>query len=242
MGAKPQIITGYNEGAHNASLQATVKRLERSKGYKDLSTIIVIPTRGAIAPRIVVSWMHLMRPPNNKSTEIMAQGIEVGEAYSQVIENILVNPDLSKWKYILMLESDNSPPGDGLVRLLERMEAHPEFAAIGGLYFTKGDGGVAQIWGNPNEHPLNFRPQLPDPNGGLVECCGTGMGFTMFRLEMFKDPRLRKPWFKTVANAQEGAYTQDLWAWTDFRKHGYRCAIDCSVRVGHYDETNDFMY
>ena len=81
-----------------------------------------------------------------------------------------------------------------MLRLVEQMEAHPEFAAIGGLYFTKGPGGCAQIWGDPKDPVVNYRPQLPDPNGGLVECCGTGMGFTMYRLSMFKDPRLRKPW------------------------------------------------
>ena len=238
-----QIISAFDDsGRHNRDLQATVKRLERNKSYKDLSTIVLIPSRGMISARIVVSWMHLMRPPNNKTTEMIVQGVEVGDAYSTAIENILAHPDLGQWKYILCMEEDNSPPGDGLLRLLERMEAHPEFSAIGGLYFTKGEGGVAQIWGDPNTTPLNFRPQKPDPDGGLVECCGTGMGFTLFRSEMFKDERLRRPWFRTVANAQEGCYTQDLYAWSDFRKHGHRCAIDCSVRVGHLDVETGIMW
>jgi hypothetical protein len=51
---------------------------------------------------------------------------------------------------------------------------------------------------------------------------------------MFKDKKLRKPWFKTQAGA-EGVGTQDLYFWNDARSHGYRCAIDCSVLVGHYD-------
>ena len=45
------------------------------------------------------------------------------------------------------------------------MEDHPEFAAIGGLYFTKGPGGCSQIWGDIKDPILNFRPQVPDPNG-----------------------------------------------------------------------------
>ena len=168
-------------------------------------------------------------------------GMEVGEAFSNAIEEILKHPELSKWEYILTIEHDNIPPPDGLIRLLERMEMHKEFAAIGGLYFTKGIGGCCQIWGDPKDPILNFRPQPPDPNGGLVECCGTGMGFTLFRMKLFKDERLRKPWFKTTAG-KEGAGTQDLYAWSDFRKFGYRAAIDCSVKVGHYDPVEDITW
>jgi hypothetical protein len=67
------------------------------------------------------------------------------------------------------------------------------------------------------------------------------MGFNLWRLSMFKDKKLRKPWFKTVAG-KDGVGTQDLYAWGDFRKHGYRCAIDCSVKVGHYDFAADIMW
>ncbi len=128
------------------------------------------------------------------------------------------------------------------MKLVEQMENHPEYACIGGLYFTKGEGGVAQIWGDPKDS-LNFRPQPPDPNGGLVECQGTGMGFNLWRMSVFKDNKLRKPWFKTL-NGKDGTGvgTQDLFFWGDARKYGYRCAVDCSVRVGHYDVSTDVIW
>jgi hypothetical protein len=94
---------------------------------------------------------------------------------------------------------------------------------------------VAQIWGDVKDPVVNFRPQKPDPAGGLVECHGTGMGFNVWRLDMFKDERLRKPWF--VTQTENGVSTQDLYFWSEARKYGYRCAIDCSVKVGHYDLT-----
>jgi hypothetical protein len=65
------------------------------------------------------------------------------------------------------------------------------------------------------------------------------MGFNIWRLNMFKDEKLRKPWFKTVADST-GLGTQDLYFWGDARKYGYRCAIDCSVKVGHYDHDGKF--
>jgi hypothetical protein len=168
---------------------------------------------------------------------MFAVGMEVGEAYSQAIEAILAHPDLSKFKYLLTLEHDNIPPADGLIKLLERAEKHPEFDCIGGLYFTKGEGGMPQIWGDRRDPVMNFRPQ-PPRLGELVECWGTGMGFNLWRLEMFKDPDLRKPWFKT--QTEGGVATQDLYAWGDFQKNGYRCAVDCGVLVGHYDLEGKF--
>lgn len=239
---QPQIISSYDAGKHNADLNQTISRLTQEGAYKDQSTIIIIPAYGQVPTKAVASWLSMYSPPNQKIVRLFAVGMEVGEAYSRCIESILAHPDLSTFKYILTLEHDNIPPSDGFVQLLKRMEENPQYSCIGGLYFTKGVGGVPQIWGDPNNHPINFRPQRPDPNGGLVECNGTGMGFNLWRLDMFKDEKLRKPWFKTCADAQNGCYTQDLYAWTDFKKHGYRAAIDCSVKVGHYDLSNDQVW
>jgi len=232
---QPQIISSYDGGAHNADLEKTVSRLTAEKSYKDLSCIQIVPCFGQIPTRAVASWMNLYAPPNAKFTRLWAVGMEVGKAFSSAIESILAHPDLSKWKYIITLEHDNIPPPDGIVKLLMQMENHPEYACIGGLYFTQGPGGCAQIWGDPKDPVTNFRPQRPDPAGGLVECCGTGMGFNVWRLDMFKDERLRRPWF--VTQTENGVATQDLYFWGDARKYGYRCAIDCSVKVGHYDLT-----
>lgn len=239
---KPQIISSVDTGLNNQNLEVTVKRIKKSGYYKDLSCILIIPALDSIPTRVVASWLAMFSPPNQKIARLFAAGMEVGEAYSQTIEAILDDPELSKFKYVVTLEHDNAPQADSLVRLLSSMENNPEYAAIGGLYFTKGPGGVAQIWGDVNVHPIDFKPQPPDPNGGLKECCGTGMGFTAFRLSMFKDKKLRRPWFKTVAEKGSGVGTQDLYAWSDFRRHGYRCAIDCSIPIGHYDPKNDVMW
>ena len=69
------------------------------------------------------------------------------------------------------------------------------FDAIGGLYWTKGENGQPMIYGNPNEMPKNFRPQVPIVDG-LQPCNGLGMGFTLFKLSMFR--KIDKPWFKTL--------------------------------------------
>lgn len=237
---KPQLVMEELRGRHNANLERTRDRLMKGNSWKKQRIVVVVPAGDSIPAKAALSMWQLAFPPNNGVVRILAQGMEVGDAYSTAIENILQHPDLGKWEFLLTIEHDNLPPVDGVMSLLAQMDAHPEFACIGGLYFTKGEDGVAQIWGDPKDPVLNFRPQPPAP-GQLVECCGTGMGFNLWRMSMFRDERLRRPWFRTVSG-REGTGTQDLYFWGDARKYGYRCAIDCAVTVGHYDVATDIVW
>lgn len=240
---KPQLVQFDGSGAHNADLPKSSARILEGGSWKKQRVIVLIPAGAQIPTKVAMSHWALAFPPNQAVHRIAAIGMEVGEAYSNAIAEIVAHPELGQWEYLLTIEHDNMPPGDGLVKILAQMEKHPEYACIGGLYWTKGEGGVPQIWGDPKDPVLNFRPQPPDVNGGMVECVGTGMGFNVWRLAMFRDERLRKPWFKTLNGSEgQGIGTQDLFFWGDARKYGYRCAIDCSIKVGHYDLANDFVW
>lgn len=235
----PQIVLP-DYGRHNADIEATIKRVDDSSAWKKLDTIMLIPAGKSVPLKTALSWLNMYAPPNNQFFRLPAAAsinMEVGEAFSHLIEQILAHPQLSLFKYILTCEHDNIVPPDGLIKLQQRMEANPDFDCISGLYYTKGDGGMPQIWGDPRDPVNNFRPQ-PPRTGELVECCGTGMGFALWRLEMFKDADLRRPWFKT--QTEGGVSTQDLYFWADARKNGYRCGVDCSVLVGHYDMDGKF--
>lgn len=239
---KPQLTMQDFGGRHAGDLSATRARLLKGASWKKQRVVMLIPAGDSIPAKVYLAHLNLIFPPNQGVARILAQGMEVGDAYSTALEQVLAHPDLSQWEYLLTIEHDNAPPPDGVVRLVEQMEQHPEYACVGGLYFTKGEGGVAQIWGDPRDPVLNFRPQVPVP-GQLVECCGTGMGFNLWRLSMFRDPRLRRPWFKTLNGREgQGVGTQDLYFWGDARKYGYRCAIDCAVTVGHFDQATDTMW
>ena len=236
---KAQIVS-YDFGRNNSDLSNSRERILKGGSWKKQRVAVLIPAAASIPSKVALSHWNLIFPPNQGVVRLLCLGMEVGEAYSQAIEQILSHPEMKEWEYILTIEHDNIPPPDGVLKLIERMEAHPEFACIGGLYWTKGEGGVPQIWGDPSDPVLNFRPQVPRV-GELQECCGTGMGFNIWRLSMFKDERLRKPWFKTMAS-KDGVGTQDLYFWGDARKYGYRCAIDNSVQVGHYDLASDMVW
>jgi hypothetical protein len=230
-------------GVHNKDLDTSVTRLEKSKSYRDLSTIIICPTRGQIPARVVQSWMSLQKPMNQKVIgPIFAIGMEVGQAYNSIIENILANPELSTYKYIMTIEEDNMPPADGLLKLYESMD---KYDVVQGLYWTKGEGGQPMIYGDPSVMPKNFIPQIPKLNE-VQQCNGLGMGFNLFRMDIFKDPDIVKPWFKTVQEVVPGVgakcYTQDLYFYENAAKAGYIFACDNRVRVGHYDYQNDICW
>ena len=235
---KPQMVIEDYRGQHN-KLPSSADRLIKGNTYKDLSTICIIPTRGMIPAKVVQNWMSLFSPMNQKFIRLFMIGMEVGEAYSHAIETIINNPDLKNWKYVLTLEEDNMPPPDGLLKLHESIK---DYDAVGGLYWTKGEGGQPMIYGNPKEAPFNFIPQVPIPNA-VQQCNGLGMGFTLFRIEMFKDPKIQRPLFKTVQEYTPGvgssAFTQDLYFFQNAGRLGYRFASDNRVLVGHYDINED---
>lgn len=243
---RPQLLLQdfQTAGRNNGAIGKTRSRLEKSASWRRQRIVVILPADATIATKVALSHWNLVFPPNNGVARVLAVGMEVGEAYSNAIEQILAHPELSQFEFLCTIEHDNMPPSDGVLRLIERMEANPKLSAISGLYYTKGGRdnpiGVAQIWGAPSDAVLNFRPQLPDVDGGLVECCGIGQGFALFRLKMFRDKRLRRPWF--VTEKKNGIMTQDLYFWTDARKYGYRCAVDCSCKVGHYSLEEDFVY
>lgn len=240
---KPQIVVPDGAGFHNQDIQRSQERLLQAKSYRDLSTIIICPTRGLISAKVVQSWMALMRPMNQKVIgPLFAIGMEVGEAYNSMIEMILANPDLSTWKYLLTIEEDNIPPPDGLLKLYEAMDMYD---VVGGLYWTKGEGGQPMIYGDPAVTPTNFIPQVPQSET-IQPANGLGMGFNLFKLEMFKNPELKKPWFQTLQEFVPGvgarAYTQDLYFYEHAGKLGYKFACDTRVKVGHYDVNTDIVW
>ena len=237
------IIGSTDAGLHNRWQRRTAERIKAGRAYKDLSTICVIPTRGTIPARVVESWWSLMSPMNNKFVRMFISGMEVGDAYQNAVQTIMGHPELSKWRFMLTLEEDNMPPPDGLLKLYESIcdcpkvcNEHP--VVVGGLYYTKGEGGQPMIYGNPKK-VLSFEPQVPMLDK-VQECNGLGMGFTLFRLDLFKDKRIEQPWFKTVQSYEHGVGvnqgTQDLYYFGKVRKAGYRVASDNRVKVGHIDE------
>lgn len=231
--------------------------VQDGSSYLDNSTVIIIPTRGQIDQKVVNSWLSMMAPMNQKRAIFFARGMEVGQAYDTLVENILKDPNLSTWKYVLTLEDDNIQPCDAHIRLLESIRTGP-FDAVGGLYWTKGqDFNMPMAYGSPeiyqNSHYLEFVPRnvnsLIQSGATVVEVNGLAMGCTLYDMNVFK--KIPKPWFQTVcdiisdkATGTQGAcnMTQDLYMSKKMKEVGMRLAVDLRVRVGHLDVATGVVY
>lgn len=237
-----------DEGLHNVHLRDLFDYHIKGNTYRDRSTIMVVPAVNnpgcvepdgdpvvPVPPRVVQSWLCLQTPANQKFTRVMVENCEVADAYNQTVQLILADEGLRDWKYLLTVETDNIPPPDGLLQLLDDIEAS-KFDAIGGLYWAKGPGGAPMCYGKVDEIPRTFRPWVPPPDS-ISECNGLGMGFTLFRIEMFRN--IDPPWFRTVQEWVPGIgerqMTQDMWFFSRAAQAGYRFGCSTNVRVGHMD-------
>jgi hypothetical protein len=222
------VVFDQPEGKHNR--EERYEAWAKLGLYRNLSTVWVTPTRGTCATRVAFNWMHIMGGFNSALAKLCVEGYEVGKAYNEAVSLILSTPSLAKFQYMLTVEEDNTAPPDGLIKLYESIQ---DYDAVGGLYWTKGEGGVPMIWGDPKE-PNTYVPQVPIKET-VQQCNGLGMGFTLFRLDMFRNPGFQHgQWFKTVGEAGN-VMTQDLYFFKRAAELGYKCASDNRVRCGHYD-------
>jgi hypothetical protein len=239
---EPRILTVETIGKHNEELDKAIKQVEKSKMYEDLSTIIICPTRGMFPTRVVQSWMRMLKPMNQVvAGPIFAESMKVDDAYNALISYILKNPYLSKFKYVLTVEEDNLPPVDGLLKLYESMD---KYDVVGGLYWSKADeNSFPMMFGDPESEVFDSKPLVPK-QGEVVEAQALGMGFNLFKLDMFKN--IQEPWFKTeqINDPLQGVMnmTQDFYFYRKAREKGYKFACDCRVLVGHYDGKKDKVY
>lgn len=263
-GTTPPRLASMNEAAERLEsagfVTAELSPPNQDQMYRDRSTVIVCPTRGQIDTRVIDSWEPMIRPMNAKRLgPIFARGYEVGKAYDALISNILEHEHLKTWKYILTLEDDNIPPPDAHIRLLEVLEAHPEFDAVAGLYHTKDPTRTPMAYGYVEEFRKTGRtnhvplpPSMLDPDGGPVEVLGIPMGCTLWRMDLFRT--VPPSWFMTLdrliltddglvpcdqltieqSAGAKRCMTQDM-SFCDVavRKYGRRFAVVPSVKVGH---------
>lgn len=232
-----------------------LEQIEHLRGctYKDCSTVIVCPTRGMIHHRVVESWNDLIRVPNQRRSFLFCSGDEVGVAYNRMIERVLGDASLSKYRYLMTVEDDNLLPADAHLRLLEAIQSGP-WDAVSGLYFQKQKGGAPLALGGPdlfNKFGVDFT--IRDVREAIsenktIEVNGIPMGCAIYKMDLFRE--IAEPWFTTVNNyfmvngrpMGRSSATQDLAFCERARLMGKRFAVDCGLHVGHLDVETGEVY
>lgn len=210
----------------------------------DKSTIIITPTLGIMHISVTLSWLGMILPVNNVHSRMASIGLEVGDAYSSMVETILKEEKMKNFRYILTLEDDMIVPPGGLLKL--HQDIVKGYDIVGGLYWTKDAlNSFPLAYGHPENGYEDTGPVAI--TGGLqeVNCCG--MGFTLFRRSLFEDERFKRPFFQTTQLVSEDGLhtettTQDMFFMMQARKFGYKIAVDCDVRCGHLDVESQRVY
>jgi hypothetical protein len=231
---------GDGEGYNNANLIEASERIRKMGTYKNQAIIMVCPTLDWVTVRAMSSWFGLLRPMNQKvAGPFFMNGFEVAKAYNLAVEFALKNDSLKDFPYLLTFEHDNILPRDGLLKLLESIDGGVNgnvYDAVSGLYWTKKQPeGYPLILGNPKEDRENIYIQVPQIDT-VQPCNAMGMGFTLFRMSLFK--RIEPPWFEETSAADGSVYTRQSQDVSFFLKAGglgYKFAVDTRVKVGHLD-------
>ena len=88
---KPQLVTDLS-GLHNQDLEKTRTRILKGGSWKKQRVVVILPAADLVPAKCALSWWNLAFPPNNGVVKWLAQGMEVGDAYSTAIEQILAHP------------------------------------------------------------------------------------------------------------------------------------------------------
>lgn len=199
-------------GLNNLDFEASRARLIRGATYKDLSTVMVCPTRddGHLHGKVADAINGCIKPMNGAFFKFPFDGIrigghEVGRAYDAALTAIANNESLAKYPFLLTAEHDNLPQPDGLMKLQSAMYANADcdedgriirdedgilkfhFLAIGGLYWTKTQDGMGEVMSQPMiyGHPQEFPPNFRPQlpvENAIQECRGVAMGWTIWNL------------------------------------------------------------
>lgn len=126
-----------------------------------------------------------------------------------------------KWgsDYSLLIDSDQTFPTDGLVRLMER-----DKPVIAGNY--------ARRHGDPCGAAIGLDEEPVEQGNGLESVLAVGLGFCLIKTPIFNS--IPRPWFASEHGpAGEIVRTEDVHFCNQIRSVGIPVFIDHDVRIGH---------
>lgn len=203
---------------------------------------------------VPIEWVHaftrMQSPVNSASSLISYKGMEIGVARNLAVQELLATPPTHRPRFILWLSSDDLMPWDGLVRLWQYMENHPECQVITSIVHLKNKGHapspVLWRWDTDGRRPL-----LPGKDfkvGDIVEADVCNLGFGLMRTSLFE--KIEPPWFKSgfetrrLPSGFDGITLQgeDCFFFEKLREKNIPIYVNTGVRSSHLDEATGEIY
>jgi len=143
----------------------------------------------------------------------------------------------NKADFVLYMDTDMSFPDDTVIRMVNVLEQNPDFSAVSGLYTSKHEPYLPQIFTDfDKKHKYFIKPlkfQLNQP----FEIVGCGAGILMVRIDAIK--RMKKPYFKFIYKGESRLFTdgigEDLFFCYKMIQLKQRMLCDPYIICGHYD-------
>lgn len=189
------------------------------------------PTR-RMTRETAIALRSLVYPMFGNPAHYSPDGLEVGEARNQIVEQAL--RDGVKW--LFFLDYDVAPPANALVKLLSHKRP-----ITAGVYFLKQVPSYPLIWIKGWDYAYEDWDI-----GDLVLADGVGMGCTLIDTDVFR--KIKAPWFKTVPNYSPKTagllpgMTEDIYFCEKARAAGYEILVDTSIQALHVDADTGLMY
>lgn len=149
------------------------------------------------------------------------------------------------WDYLMMVDSDVTPPKDALVNLLShgvdcvsgfyvhRNAENEPTERVCACRLSMDDGTLYYDYPLESEYTKYELACMRERGENLVEIHGGGMGCVLVKTDVFG--RLSYPWFDWVnyRNDHRGVLSEDLYFCEKMRKAGIRRYVDTRVACGH---------
>jgi glycosyl transferase family 2 len=145
--------------------------------------------------------------------------------------------------YLAMIDDDIVAPPDALVRLIEALDADPQAAIAGALYYSR-DGVRPMAVSRWNSADTTSAAIPPYAAGAADVVDGVGFGCVVLRVAALR--ALAQPYFSAHLYVEPGARVvrqcdEDYLLCERLRGAGRRIVLHAGVRAGHYDRGSETL-
>jgi hypothetical protein len=206
------------------SLNLSGTKTKKQSVSRKISAIMSMP-RLTFTDTFTCVMRHIVAKgiPFNRSS-----GVFWGQCLTRMIE-LEMKKDLD---YVLTIDYDSWFTYDDIIRLVQLLEAHPEYDAVMPVQIKRENEGPmigAESPTGDDKIPITyFNDEIVPANTGHF-------GLTVFRKNCFE--KIKKPWFIPEPDKdggwEDGRIDEDIMFWHNFKEAGCKLGVATNVRIGH---------